>query len=694
LEEKARQAATICGKPLYVFRELTSFIEEERIVSPEYSSLQDTVGAALTFEQNRLADIMRRLLSPSDKAALRHLLEDSEGLYEITKLKRDPRDFTYGEIKREIARGEQIRDLYRLASKLLPELNISNESVRYYASLVMYYSVFRLKRFDEDTAFLYLLCFISHRFQQFHDNLIGSLLHHVRGVADDAKKVARQRVYEHQAETGQNLQKAGQVLKLFTDDSIGDAAPFREAREKAFGILAREKLESVADRIAAKTGFDETAFEWEHIDRLGKQFKYHLRPVLVAVDFTAISARNPLMEATTFLKEAFGKGKPLGQYPLKAFPTGFVPESAKRYLYAKDEHGRKRLIPDRYEFLVYRELKHGVDAVDISCRDSVRFRSFEDDLVDGGLWRRDKEKLIAETGLPILKTPIREHLASLKEMVEGRLIEVNRHILSGENEHFKIHRRGANAHWTLQSLPASEPVNHPVFDTLGQTDIADVLRFVHRECGFLDAFDHVLGRYAKQEPELDILIACLIAWGTNMWLWQMGEISDIPFHILAAASDNLIRLETLKAANDRICNAIAKLLIFRQYDIDKKLHSSSDGQKFETRIDTINARHSPKYFGLKKGVAPYTLVANHVPANARVIGANEHESHYVYDILANNTSDIDPEVHSTDSHGVNEVNFALLHIFGYQFALRYKDIREKIGTSLYGFQHPNTRCSS
>lgn len=69
----------------------------------------------------------------------------------------------------------------------------------------------------------------------------------------------------------------------------------------------------------------------------------------------------------------------------------------------------------------------------------------------------------------------------------------------------------------------------------------------------------------------------------------------------------------------------------------------------------------------------YTLVANHLPINARVIGAHEHESHYVYDLLANNTTEVQPARYSTDTHGTNHVNFALLHIFGYQFAPRYKD---------------------
>ncbi|MCP4902511.1 MAG: transposase, partial [bacterium] len=79
---------------------------------------------------------------------------------------------------------------------------------------------------------------------------------------------------------------------------------------------------------------------------------------------------------------------------------------------------------------------------------------------------------------------------------------------------------------------------------------------------------------------------------------------------------------------------------------------------------------------------------NHVPFNARIIGANESESHYVYDILANNTTDIRPNAHSTDTHGANEVNFAILAAFGYQFAPRYRDIRDKMDT-LYGFKHPS-----
>lgn len=82
-------------------------------------------------------------------------------------------------------------------------------------------------------------------------------------------------------------------------------------------------------------------------------------------------------------------------------------------------------------------------------------------------------------------------------------------------------------------------------------------------------------------------------------------------------------------------------------------------------------------------------MANHIPVNAKIIGANEHESHYVFDVLFNNSTKIQPEIHSTDSHGSNQVNFALLHLFGYKFAPRFKDIYDTVTKSFYGFKHPS-----
>jgi hypothetical protein len=147
------------------------------------------------------------LLLPRFRASLgasKLLLEDTPGLYEITLLKREPRDFSHREIAREIERGHQIRELYGLAKRLLPCLDISNESLTYYASLVTYYSVFRLKQLDEWLVHLSLLCFVYHRYQKLHDNLLNCLIHHVRRYGDEAKETAKDRVYESRMEGNEN----------------------------------------------------------------------------------------------------------------------------------------------------------------------------------------------------------------------------------------------------------------------------------------------------------------------------------------------------------------------------------------------------------------------------------------------------------------------------------------------------------
>lgn len=154
-----------------------------------------------------------------------------------------------------------------------------------------------------------------------------------------------------------------------------------------------------------------------------------------------------------------------------------------------------------------------------------------------------------------------------------------------------------------------------------------------------------------------------------------------------------MRPETLNTAIDCINNATAKLPIFKHYNIQEDIvHASADGQKFECRREKFKTRYSSKYFGTQKGVSAISLIANHAAINARVIGANEHESHYIFDLLMNNSSEIIPDVLSTDTHGVNHVNFALLDLFDYQFAPRYAQVG-KVINEMFDVSEDNQRVN-
>ncbi len=219
--------------------------------------------------------------------------------------------------------------------------------------------------------------------------------------------------------------------------------------------------------------------------------------------------------------------------------------------------------------------------------------------------------------------------------------------------------------------------------------IIDILTFVHQQTNCFSPFTHLLSRYGKQEADIPRIIACMVAFGENIGLYKMAAISDVSLQDLITTAHDFIRLETLKPGDDLITNAMAKLPIFKYYNIEEEIiHGSIDGQKFDTQVNTINSRYSPKYFGLKKGITSLTLIANHIPVNAKIIGAHEHESYFVFDLLYNNTSDVDPHTLSTDDHGTNQVNHMILDVFGYQFAPRYKNLNSDT-KDIYGFHEPS-----
>jgi len=146
LVEKAEQTARISAKPIFVFQALVHYLDTRRVVAPGYSFLQDIVSQALTTERVRLTAILEHRLDRATLDALDALYFDRDGLYAITPLKRDPKDFSAREMKREIARCQSLEALYRTARTLLPELDIANDSVAYYAALVDYYTVQKLQQ--------------------------------------------------------------------------------------------------------------------------------------------------------------------------------------------------------------------------------------------------------------------------------------------------------------------------------------------------------------------------------------------------------------------------------------------------------------------------------------------------------------------------------------------------------------------
>ena len=68
-------------------------------------------------------------------------------------------------------------------------------------------------------------------------------------------------------------------------------------------------------------------------------------------------------------------------------------------------------------------------------------------------------------------------------------------------------------------------------------------------------------------------------------------------------------LDGVQAANDRILRLTSEMNlpdIYRR--AAERLHTASDGQKFEVRKESLNANYSFKYFGKGQGVSAYSFI--------------------------------------------------------------------------------------
>jgi TnpA family transposase len=691
LQERASRCVRMSAKPIYVFKDLLTYLEKAKVVLPAYSTMQKIISKAIIEERDRLSSLGLKHISKEVEKILQELLTLEDNSYMLTLLKKEPKDFNYKQIYQEITKQRFLKPVYDFAKSFLPLLEISDNNIRYYASLVDYYSVFSIRRFSNGIAYIYLICFTYHRYQRINDNLANTFIYRVRKYEAAAKFAARTSIYKLKMESNHHLKNTGKILNLFVDDEIPDEVPFGEVRLLAFSLLEKDKF-SMMTTYVSKNGFDQDEFEWKALEEMALTFKKNLRPVLLSLDFESTSKNDVLIDALDFLKKNIEEKKALAGVAPDLFPTDFIKRKLRRYIIETKKvkiNGSPRktieIHTNRYEFLIYSLLRQSLESGDLFIRDSVRFRNFEDDLIDDSKWK-DKDQLIRELNIPILQKPIEETLTELKDELETLLLNVNQRIKKGENKEIKLSGSGTNISWSLPYKKPEDTTNNPLFAHLPQIEIKDLLSFVDSQSGFMSVLTHRLDRYIKSENDENSIAGAVIALATNKGLFKMAESSDITYQALFSATRNYLTLETLHNANDKISNALFNLPAFQHFNIVKDtIHSSSDGQKFETQINTINARHSPKYFGLKKGVTSYTLVANNVPINAKIIGANEHESHFVFDILYNNISEIQPDRHSVDTHGTNKVNFLILHAFGYEFAPRYKDINGK-AEALCGFK--------
>jgi TnpA family transposase len=680
LAEAAARLARRDVTPAFVLIELLAFLNARKIVRPGYATLQKIIAHALTAERARLERLIDKGLNDDTRTLLRNLLLREETFSELAALKQDAKNFGHRMMALERQKRTLLAPIHHAAKTLLPGLGISQQNIEYYASLVHFYTIYDLRRMRPAQSHLYLLCYAWQRYRQLNDNLLDAFDHHLKRIHQQIKEASDEAYTEAQAKRQHESPRIGRVLLLYVDEAVGDATPFGDVRRQAFAILPREAMLSAGQRLCEKP-VSQLDLRWQAIDRAAARFKTNLRPLVNALDFSAEPASSQWNAGLCWMRDVFTRDQRLSNRPAAEIPNGTIPRKLRQHLLNFDNEGNPSGVRgDRYEFWLYRQLGKRLASGDLAVDDSFRHRRFGDELVE--LARQ--ADILNSLNIPWLSLPVDAALDGLCADLDRRWQTFDRDLRQGKLKHlaYDSQRKILSAR---RPKSDTNEVQDAFYSKLAAQGIADIFYFVNARCGFLSALTPLQPRYAKKIADEDSLTATILARAIGHGNLRMAETCDIPYHALEATDRQHIRLATLRDASDRISNFIAELPIFPLYAFDPDiLYGSVDGQKFAAAEPTIKARYSRKYFGKGKGVVAYTLLANHVPLETELIGANEHESHYVFDVCFHNTSNIVPDAITGDMHSINKANFAILHWFGMKFTPRFTNLQAQL---------PNLHCA-
>ncbi len=196
--------------------------------------------------------------------------------------------------------------------------------------------------------------------------------------------------------------------------------------------------------------------------------------------------------------------------------------------------------------------------------------------------------------------------------------------------------------------------------------------------GFSRHFTHL--KDGAEAKDRTLLLSAILGDAINLGLTKMAESSPgLTYAKLSSLQAWHIRDETYSAALAELVN--------HQYRHAFAAHwgdgttSSSDGQRFRAGGRGESTGHvNPKY-GSEPGRLFYTHISDqYAPFSTRVVNVGVRDSTYVLDGLLYHESDLRIEEHYTDTAGFTDHVFALMHLLGFRFAPRIRDLGE---TKLY-----------
>ncbi|MCY9732167.1 Tn3 family transposase [Paenibacillus alvei] len=654
------------GNADYLLRTTIEELRKQKIILPGMTTIERVVWEARQRAEEKISKLLISSLTPEQIEKLDRILSpmpESSKTY-LAWLREMPGSSSPDAFLKVIEKLDFVRDL-RLQ---IDTKGIHPNRLRQLSKVGARYEPHSFRRFDDPKKHAILVAYFIELVQDLtdqafdiHDRQVMQLLSKGRKAQEELQKQNGKSINEkvvHFADLGAALIKA---RSEGTDPFVAlDAVmPWDQ-------IVASVEE---AKRLARPVDYD-------YLDLLEKKF-YALRKytptLLKSLEFRSTKSAEPLMKAVDIIRDMNETGK--RKVPEGA-PLNFVSNRWQKHVYDDDGTINRHY----YEMAVLTELRNYVRSGDVSIVGSRQHKDFDEYLVPKENWAR------IEPGATKLAVSMSasDYLTERTESLLKRLEWVSKNVddLEGINvENGKLH---------IERLEKDTPeeardFSVSLYELLPRIKLTDLLIEVGNWTKFHEQFIHASTNRPPNDEETKVLMATIMAMGTNIGLTKMAEATpDISYRQMANAAQWRLYEDAMNKAQAVLVNYHHKLSLPSYWGDGTT--SSSDGMRVQIGVASLHADANPHY-GTGKGATIYRFVSDQFSSfYTKVINTNARDAVHVIDGLLHHETDLSIEEHYTDTAGYTDQVFGLTHLLGFRFAPRLRDLSD---SKLYTIGKPS-----
>ena len=687
LFDEAVLLARLVVRPAKIFWQLVDKSKTSRIVVPSYHGLAATVSQAVHANEQRLYSVINEHLTLAQKQLLDSLVVNSTAEENalsptLKSLKQPFHSLKASHIKANLNDWQFLQAIYQTISPVVAKLDLCPEAARFYAQTVLKTNLFHTARRRDEARYLHLTAFVVFQTFRLQDLLVDALLQSVQASVNSATQEYREQYFQKRLEQKKQFHSLLESLQInvFPTFNIISQA-LREAlsaTEKLILIESavnerrseRENLELQIASWAKETSDEQTEAEFYEI--LQRKSLTLQRRASDIVRFLQVDEQNGNSGLVAALRNFQNKNGAIE----KNAPQDFLSAKEKELLQGKS------FPVSLYKALLFQKIAGGIKSGALNFTNSNKYRSLEDYLIPADEWHNnrtfylEKSALLAFENFSPLALELTKITAEMFQTTNRRL---------PENEHFQFKETNS---WTISTPKEDSELARALKDYFPQRSVmalSEILATVQQATNFLAQLNRLQSTATRRKPPNYVFFAGILARDCELGVAKVTYTSK---QLGKTELENTVNWyftrENLRSANGTLSEFLDSLEIPNLYRrAQDKLHTSSDGQKYEVSVPSLNANYSFKYFGQNKGVSVYSFIdERHLLFYATVISSSEREAAYVIDGLLHNET-IKSDIHSTASHGFTEVVFAVTHLLGFTFAPRLKKLAKH---RLYSFE--------